>query len=568
MSQGLLQFGERLLERGDVSIEQLEEALRRQQANGRPLGETLLEMEVLDEARLLERLEEHFDVPHVVVDRFDVDADVLELIPPETCRRLQVFPLFRDHDVLIVAMPNPNDVLSIEEVERETGRTVEALVCRNESLERAIEQSHLDEDGDREALSQLSEEFGGPGVAGGSEAGTGLEESPGEEGPVVRAVRLILEQAIRRRTTDIHIEPNDDGLRIRFRIDGFLRDVPAPDFRMHAALVSRIKVLANMDISENRVPQDGQFKFPIDGRQVDVRASVIPTVVGENIVLRVLDDRGQTPSLADLGVREPVLTRYRQILDLPWGMVLVTGPTGSGKTTTLYSSLREVEDPRRHVITIEDPVESVLPGCRQIQVRAKSGLTFARGLRAVLRHDPDIIMVGEIRDGETAEIATQAALTGHLILATLHTNDAASAVTRLVDLGVPPFLVEGALAGVVAQRLVRVLCSECKKPELLRPADYPALAAEGIVEPFEAFGPGSCRRCSGSGYDGRTAIHELFVVDDTVREGITSGASASALRRMAREAGGRSLGSAGLELVREGATSLDEVLRVAGGGAF
>lgn len=570
MVDSFLQFGERLIAAGLIEVEQLQDALSRQRDSGVLLGETLLEMDAIHPDELIDQLTEHFGAPYVLLESFEVDPSLLDVIPVELARKFQVIPLFRDVESLAVAMVNPNDILSIEELEREIDEQLDVFFAQPDDMQSALVRCYQASCVDGEELARINDEYiDGLAVSAPSDETSTVcnldAQDPASAGPIVRAVNLILTHAIRRGATDVHIEPGEHDTRVRCRLDGFLQEFPAPARRLHDAVVSRIKVVSNLDISESRLPQDGHFKCLIDGRTIDIRTSIVPTVLGENVVLRILDKQSSTHDFTQLGLGGVEREGFEEALDSPWGMVLVTGPTGSGKTTTLYSALHKVHDPSRHIITIEDPVESVFAGCRQIQVNAKSGLTFARGLRAVLRHDPDVVMVGEIRDGETAEIATQAALTGHLILATLHTNDAPSAVSRLVDLGVAPFLVEGSLTGVLAQRLVRHLCEYCKTPHVFRPDDHAGLRSIGAAE-IDGFKATGCGRCEGVGYSGRTGIHEFMRVDDAIREIIGSRGNATAIRKAAGAAGMRSLFESGLDKVRAGVTSLDEIERVTRNG--
>lgn len=567
MKTEFTQFGERLVVDETISTRQLQNALAHQRDGGSLLGESLVELGMLSRDGLIDKLTEHFGVPYVELAYFDPDPDTVDEFPSAIARRFAAVPLFRDGSTVAVAVTNPNDILTIEGVEREVGCAIDAFFSQPDEIRSAIDRLYHDEQ-DATEFESINDAYLDQVPARddprddahllSSDVGDEVRES----GPIVRAVNLILTQAIRKGATDIHIEPGEDHLRVRFRIDGFLCEAPAPSKRLHDAIVSRLKVMSNLDISETRLPQDGHFKCGIDGRTVDVRSSIVPTVFGENVVLRVLDQRGGVTGFEKLGLDGEELEGLEEALEAPWGMILVTGPTGSGKTTTLYTALDRLCDPKHHVITIEDPIENVIDECRQIQINPKSGLTFARGLRAILRHDPDVVLVGEIRDGETAEIATQAALTGHLILSTLHTNDAPSAIARLIDLGVAPFLVEGALSAVLAQRLVRRLCPECRVPTRLDPSHDPRLRAAGLENAAEGFEPSGCRRCDGTGYSGRTGIYELMRITDPLRERIVDRANTASIREAAIEAGMRSLRRSGLGKVVRGITSFDEIVRV------
>ncbi|MCG9895567.1 MAG: Flp pilus assembly complex ATPase component TadA [Fimbriimonadaceae bacterium] len=496
-------------------------------------------------------------IPTVDLEEVKPDPAVAALVPPDFALKRQVLPLHLRGEVLVAAIGRPEALASLDELAVLLGRPVEPVLADPALIKDRIEQKFLSGmleeiptddsttiDAETDDLADLTRMAG--------------------EAQVVQMVNLMFAQAVRDGVSDIHIEPYEKEIKVRYRVDGILFETLKPPRRMHNALISRLKILGEMNIAERRLPQDGRIKLTIAGRQVDVRVSVIPTVHGERAVLRILDKGQSTRTLPELGMRPDSLEIFRKLINIPYGMILVTGPTGSGKSTTLYAALQEIYSPKRNILTIEDPVEYQLPGVGQIQVRAGIGLTFASGLRSIVRQDPDVIMVGEIRDHETAEIAIHAALTGHLVFSTLHTNDAPSALTRLLDMGVEPYLAASSVVGVLAQRLVRRNCPTCSVPDT---PDPEALEAVGIT-PEEAktatfrIGKG-CEKCGGTGFRGRLAIHELLVVDETIRRMTVDRAPASNMRDHAiQHQGMRTLLGSGRLCVLEGTTTADDVLRV------
>ena len=511
------------------------------------------------EREALKWVAREYGVPFTDLSAFQPDLSLVAEFPPRVMLTWDVFPLRRVNEHVEVAVARLFDSRGLDALRMATGDTLTPVLAPTDAIRGQIK-THLGIGADTldalepsSFLQVVDEDLSGE---------VDLEESA-QDASIIRFVNQILIDAIDQRATDVHLEPFESEFRIRYRIDGVLQDAPVPPQlkRFQPAVVSRIKIISELDIAEKRLPQDGRIRLRLRNEDVDVRVSVIPMVHGEAVVLRLLRQGSSLLDLDELDLGEPELAGLRQLLGLPHGIVLVTGPTGSGKTTTLYAALREINDSERKIVTIEDPVEYQVRGINQIQVSEKTGLTFARGLRSVLRHDPDVVLIGEIRDTETARIAVQASLTGHLVFSTLHTNDAPSALTRLVDMGVEPYLVASSVSGVLAQRLVRTLCTECKRP--LTPVDARELPVHARPAPGETFfHPDGCPQCRQTGYAGRHAICELLPMDDRIRLMVTGSASAVEIRQAARETGWRPLFQDGWRLVRAGITSPREVLRV------
>ena len=560
-----LQLGQLLIRRGAVTEEQLEQALEHQRRTGGALllGEVLVKLDLCAEEQIMEALAEGCEVPFARISPRLADPRVIDILPREFLEKHCLLPLFKVRNRLALAVNEPANVFLVEEVERLTDCQV-IIVCASAKDIRATLENHLpsanvfvideifDEDGAGE-LSLVEDKI---------EDITDLEAFA-EGSPVIKLVNYLIYHAVREGASDIHIEPDDNSLRVRYRVDGVLHEamLPAQVQRFQAAIVSRLKILSHLDIAEKRLPQDGRIKLRVAEREVDVRVSVIPMLFGEAVVLRLLDRSATLLGLEALGMSSDDSSIYSKVLGTPHGIVLITGPTGSGKTTTLYASLARINDVDRKIITIEDPIEYHLEGINQIQVDTKTGLTFSRGLRAVLRHDPDVVLVGEIRDQETADIAVQASLTGHLVFSTLHTNDAPGAITRLIDMRVEPYLVASSLEMVVAQRLVRLICPGCRHP--IQITDAHRIRRElGSDMPDALYEGRGCRECGGTGYRGRKGIFEVMAVSDEVRTLIMGRASAPVIRRTAVEQGMKSLRSDGWRLIRSGLTTVQEVLRV------
>jgi type IV pilus assembly protein PilB len=527
-------LGQSLVEQGHLSSEGLARALDEQRRTGTALREVLLRLELVPESAILEYYEDQLGIPRMDLTTYVLEPEIVRLVPQRVARQFHVLPLFRIGGTLTVAMADPLDVVARDEVKQATGLEVDVVVSTEAQIEEAVERYHPMGGIEPLVRSGLLRQA--------AEAPSRAEE----DGPVIRFVNAIAQQAVKEGASDIHLEPEESSFRIRFRVDGVLREVSIQSKDLYSSIVSRVKVMAAIDIAERRLPQDGRFRMSAMGRDLDVRVSTFPTIHGENLVLRP----------------EPLAMLHRMIAR-PNGIVLVTGPTGSGKTTTLYACLHRINSVERNIVTLEDPVEIHLGTIRQTQVDPDVGLTFARGLRALLRQDPDVIMVGEIRDSETAEIAVRSALTGHLVLATLHTNDAAGAIPRLLDMEIEPFLLSSAVAGVVAQRLVRRVCERCRRPA----EPPPALLEELRVPPGRhGFVRGTgCVACGQTGYRGRAGIFEVIEVDDPLRERILARASSEDLARVARASGMVSLRDDALRKAERGITSLEEVLRVTAG---
>lgn len=518
-------------------------------ASGERLDLVVSRLGLAGEPEVAQALAAVLGLPRAEPSDFPAAPVAAERIPARFLRMARAVPVTETDSELCLALADPLDTYSLDAIRLLVGKTVRPLVAAPSEIEEAIDRLYGRADHDDSSRTQSS-------VASDIERVREL----GSDAPAVRAVNDLIERATRDRASDIHVEPFDGALRVRFRIDGELREVESPPARLGPALSSRIKVLAGLDVAEHRLPQDGRIRTSVRGREIDIRVSVVPTLWGEAVVLRLLDRHALPLDLRGLGFAADDAARLEGLLDRPNGILLVTGPTGSGKTTTLYAALARLNQVERKLLTVEDPVEYRLPGVNQVQVRPRIGLDFAAVLRAMLRHDPDIIMVGEIRDGETARIAVQAALTGHLVLSTLHTNDAAGAAPRLLDMGVEPYLLASVLVGVVGQRLVRTLCTSCR-------ATMPVgdtMARRFRAEPGATVGKASgCPACRGTGYTGRTVIAEVLAVDDTVRRLILERADGPAIAAAARTGGMRSMAEDGFARARAGATSLEEVLRAA-----
>ena len=559
-------IGDLLVREGLISEEQLNRALTEQRSNGYRLGYTLVSMGFVTETDLTRVLARKYRVKAVDLSRIDnIDKRVINLVKPEIAVRHLVLPLRRVGRTLTVAMANPTNLDAIDELRFSTGYDIEAVVAGEYSLRTSVEKYYeVVEDGLQDLLKQFDDED--IEVVDGSEVDDEMSvtalQAQVEEAPVVKLINGILTSAVQKGASDIHIEPYEKEVRVRFRIDGALREIMRPPARMRAALTSRVKILADLNIAERRVPQDGRIKLRMGKRVIDYRVSTLPGLFGEKIVLRILDKSNLQLDLEKFGMEANAQREFLSAIRNPYGMVLVTGPTGSGKTTTLYSALMKINTEEVNIMTAEDPVEYNLRGVNQVQVRPEIGLTFAASLRAFLRQDPNIILVGEIRDMETASIAIKAALTGHLVLSTLHTNDAASTITRLIDIGVEPFNVASAVNLVTAQRLVRRICSGCKAEASY---DDDTLAAADIT-PEEAaemtFYKGEgCEQCDRTGYRGRQGLYEVMPISHTIRKMIMHGEAANMMKEQALKDGLLSLRQDGLIKVRQGITTLEEVLK-------
>jgi type IV pilus assembly protein PilB len=543
---GYARIGDVLLTRGLINREQLDTALKEQQATGKRLGDLLVTRGWISSSDLVEVISERLGLPKITIKGLIADPEVVNIIPLPTAKKHRVVPLFKIGNRLTVAMADPLDMVAIDEVRYRTGLMVNRAVATPEDIDAAITQFYTVADSVERAIHDVP--------AGGTNAA--------EDAPVVRLVDVLLTEAIKQRASDLHIEPDDGALRVRFRVDGVLREEAQPPRQLHPAIVSRIKVLAGMDVSEKRIPQDGRFAMVSSNGPVDMRVSTIPTIHGEKVVVRVLSRQGGALTLPSIGLSPSHEELLRAQMNATEGMVLICGPTSSGKTTTLYAALQEITTPEKNVVTVEDPVEYALATVNQVQVNEKAGLTFPLCLRAFLRQNPDVIMVGEVRDAATAQIAVRAAMTGHLVLSTIHTIDAAAAAHRLIDIGVEPFLVATALRAVVAQRLVRRLCNDCATPTEPKASVAEQLGYDVFTQAGQWRRAVGCRMCRGTGYTGQVGVFEMFAVNDALRKLISDGESASAIREHLREDGFESLRDQARRLVTSGVTTAEEVLRV------
>jgi type IV pilus assembly protein PilB len=590
-----VRIGELLLKEKLITPEQLQSALNQQKANGGKLGYNLVKMGFVKDEQITALLSKQYGVPAISLAQFKIDPTIVKLVPTETARKYQMIPLSRSGSTLTIAMTDPTNVFAMDDIKFMTGYTVEPVVASEVAITDAIEKYYPS----GKAGAAAPGKGGKPGAAGAPSGSTlemasrGLEElqaslgggaddvevleelqeisaealaRQGEDAPVVRLVNVVLMSAIQKGASDIHIEPYEKELRVRYRIDGILYNIMAPPMKYRDAIVSRVKIMSKLDIAEKRLPQDGRIKIRYnesgEPKEIDFRVSVLPTLFGEKIVLRLLDKDKLMLDMTKLGFEPESLVKFEAAIARPWGMVLVTGPTGSGKTNTLYSSIAKINTTETNIMTAEDPVEFNLVGVNQVQVKENIGLNFAAALRSFLRQDPNIILVGEIRDFETAEIAVKASLTGHLVLSTLHTNDAPSTINRLMNMGIEPFLVANSVHLICAQRLVRRVCANCKEPNPMTPA---ALMQAGFneedansVTPLKGVG---CDTCNTTGYKGRVGLYEVMEIGDELKELILVGASGLELRRKAVDEGMLTLRASGLRKVKDGMTTIEEVVR-------
>jgi type IV pilus assembly protein PilB len=551
-------FGDVLVDEGLITREQLAAASAEQERQGRSLGRVLIEMGMIKEPDLVAALARQLGLGFVDLADHSIDPAAVSLLPEPVARRYRALPIGFEDSQLVVAMSDPANVFALDDIRTITGMEVRPVVATVADVDSAIRRyGQFDQSAENivsEATSQAADDA------------KDLDAMPSavEEAPIVRLVNLLITQAVSDRASDIHIEPAERDLRIRYRIDGVLHEVMRSPKNIQNGLISRLKVMADINIAERRVPQDGRVGLVVGGKAVDLRMATLPTVFGEKIVIRILDKTSALLKLEQLGFQEGSYELYEEGFRKPYGTVLVTGPTGSGKSTTLYATLNIINSPERNIITVEDPVEYRLPGVNQMQVNPKAGLTFSTALRSILRADPDVVLIGEIRDRETALIATEAALTGHLVLSTLHTNDAASAITRLIEMGVEPYLVASALDCVVAQRLARQLCDRCK--QAYRPSEAELETAgfsdEELVTIEELYRPEGCPHCGKTGYRGRMGLYEVMLVSEEIERLAAERRSSDDIRRVAVEQGMVPLRDDGLAKVRMGMTSLDEIFRV------
>jgi type IV pilus assembly protein PilB len=559
-----IKLGAMLLKAGLLDDTQLGKALEMQRGTTKRLGEVLVELDLVSELDVVTTLSQQLGIPSATAASgllHPPKGEGLDTLVPETvARQYVVLPLRRHLNSLTIACVDPLDLIAMENLERLTGCRLNPVLTTKSDLEQAIEAFYGKDSMLKEAIDLSYDvveesEPGGPQVEEGAVLSLDRLKQAAEEAPVIRLVDLILRQAIKERASDIHVEPFAGQIGLRYRIDGVLQQIPPPSKQLHAAIVSRIKILSKLDIAEKRLPQDGGFVMAMEGQTIDFRVSTIPTIYGEKVVIRILQKTPELLDLEQLGLEAAQVELYRRAIHHPYGLVLLTGPTGSGKTTTLYATLNEIRSPKKNIITIEDPVEYRLDGINQVQVKPTIGLTFAAGLRAFLRQNPDILMVGEIRDLETAEICVRAALTGHLVFSTVHTNDAPAAVTRLIDIGVAPYLISSTFSLVVAQRLLRRVCQHCR--EAYEP--LPPIREQFQLTAELLYRPKGCEHCGTTGYRGRTAVYEVMPMNTAVREAIARGSAAHVLRDIGTKAGMTTLWQSGLNKVQAGMTSLEEL---------
>jgi len=557
-------LGDILVREGLITQEQLRKALQEQKSSGMRLGYTLVKLGFIEETEVTKMLARQYRMPAVDLSRFEVDPKILKLIPPDIATKHVVLPLKREGRTLTVAIADPNNVAAIEDIKFITRCDVFPVIAGEYTLRNAIDRYYQQSDAQLQSLLKSVEAEEDLEVVEDMEDEDVKATDLADDAPVVKLINGLLTDAVKRGASDIHIEPFEHEMRVRYRVDGALHEVMKPPVKMRAALTSRVKIMAQLNIAERRVPQDGRIKLKMGTRVIDFRVSTLPVLFGEKIVLRILDKGNLTLDLKTFGFEPKSEADLLKAILNPYGMVLVTGPTGSGKTTTLYSALSRINQIDVNIMTAEDPVEYNLMGINQVLVRNEVGMTFAAALKAFLRQDPNIIMVGEIRDLETGSIAIKAALTGHLVLSTLHTNDAPSTITRMVDMGIEPFNVASAVNLIVAQRLVRRICKDCKKEHEYTPEEMHAFGIDKKVGPF--FKGQGCDTCAGSGYKGRQGLYEVMALSSPLRRGILKGGSTEEIRDIAVSEGMLTLRMDGMVKVKKGVTTLDEVIKETAAG--
>jgi len=556
--------GEILLEQADLSPEQLEEVMKQQAEKGDRIGEILVQLGHIAEEDLYKALSDQTGIPYLTeLPEVEVEPEMIRKLPINFAKQYTLLPLKCEEDAIVVAVADPLDIHPLDDLALLLGLPARPVLARPHLILNEINRVYdLASNTAEEMVEGLSEDLDGF-LATELEEPKDLLDVAADEAPIIRLVNSLLFQSVKERASDIHIEPFERELSVRFRIDGVLYEIVKPPKRFQSSIISRVKIMAGLNIAEKRLPQDGRIRIKLAGKDIDIRVSVIPTSHGERIVMRLLDKTQVLLTLDEIGLLGDKLETMRHLIRMTHGIILETGPTGSGKTTTLYAALNEINSPDKNIITVEDPVEYQMKGIGQIHVNPKIDLTFARVLRSILRQDPDVIMVGEIRDLETAEIAIQASLTGHLVFSTLHTNDAAGAITRLIDMGIEPFLVSSSLIGIIAQRLLRVVCKKCRKPyeptdtELEEIGLKREALSDGVI-----YKPVGCKDCLNTGYRGRTGIYELLIVDDTIQDLVMKNVDSSTIKKAAIKEGMLTLRDDGLRKVIHGITTIPEVLRV------
>jgi len=558
-----VRLGELLVSKGLITAKQLEDALQEQKISGNKLGSSLVKLGLITEKNLVSFLSRHFGVPAIDLSEAQIDPEVIKMIPPDVVFKYQVIPIKRIGSTLRVAMNDPSNILAIDDIKFLTSCHVEVFVSTESAIKAAVDKFYDSSESLADIMGSMDDAEKMELLEESDEVDIRELQQASEDAPVIKLVNLILNEAIKRKASDIHLEPYEKVFRVRFRTDGVLQEFMKPPMKLKNAIISRAKIMAKLDIAERRLPQDGRIKMKFGkDKEMDFRVSVLPTLYGEKVVMRLLDKSNLQLDMTKLGFEEKPLKEFKEAIHKPFGMVLVTGPTGSGKTTTLYSALAELNQITENISTAEDPVEFNLMGINQVQMHEEIGLTFASSLRSFLRQDPDIIMVGEVRDFETAEISIKAALTGHLVLSTLHTNDAPSTVNRLLNMGIEPFLVASSVNLIAAQRLARMICEYCKQPIQVSPQMLLNLGVlPDEISGFVCYKGTGCGRCSNTGYKGRIALYEVMPIRDEIRELILQGASAMEIKREAMRLGMKTLRQTALTKLREGTTTVEEVLR-------
>lgn len=551
-------LGDTLVETGIISSEQLQTALEEHKKSGEKLGEAIVRLGFCTKDQMIETLSTQMGFPFIRLERQVIDPKVIQLISEDMARRYKLIPIFKTNNRLNLAMADPLDYFAIDEIEFQTGFEVISSIAVEEDILEAIDK-YYSSGSEKTKLSEFKydEKTTNKKIQSGK---IDITEE-GDDSPAVELVNIVLKQAIEEKASDIHIEPEEDELRIRFRIDGILHEVMKTPKNLESSVITRLKIMSKLDIAEKRIPQDGRIELKYKEKDIDVRISTLPTVNGEKIVMRILDKSNVMINLENLGFEKDNLEKFRKLIRKPHGIILVTGPTGSGKTSTLYGALNEINTLDKNIITLEDPVEYQLKIINQVQVKGDVGLTFASGLRSILRQDPDVIMVGEIRDKETAEIAIESAMTGHLVFSTLHTNSAAGTITRLVDMGVEPFLLSSSIIGIVGQRLVRKICNSCKKEHIAEKEEILELNLD-IEKEYKISKGEGCNSCKKTGYKGRTAIHEILIPNENIRKLIIEKEGSGVINKEAIKMGMKTMREDGVEKILKGITTIEEVIRV------
>ncbi len=553
-----LRIGDLLVQHGLISDEQLKNALYVQRQEGGKIGEVLIRLGFVTQQNINEVLEFQLGIPYVDLNEYEISVEATKAITEALAKRHLLIPIRITENELYVAMEDPLNIFAIDDVKIYSGKDIVPMLANEEAILRAIDM-HYGKEQAIAAAEQYKQEHAADTDTQLIEADT---DDPVRSAPIVKLVNTILEQAVRHRASDIHIEPYEMMIRVRFRVDGKLQQMFEYETALLNAIVARIKITAGMDIAEKRKPQDGRINIKVDKRAYDIRVSTLPTVYGEKVVMRVNSKEGFRKGKSELGLFPDDLEKFESILSHPHGIILVTGPTGSGKSTTLYTSLNEINREDLNIVTVEDPVESQIEGINQVQVNVKAGLTFSSALRSILRQDPDVIMIGEIRDGETAEIAVKASITGHLVVSTLHTNDASSSITRLIDMGVEPFLIGASVVGVIAQRLVRRLCPKCRERVLATEEEKHILGVD-TMEPLHIYKAKGCHLCNETGYNGRIGVYEILPVSHQIRRVINRSGNTDDIREVALEEGMHTIRTNSSRLVQQGVTTIEEMVRIA-----